>query len=264
MKAKKRLGQNYLIDEVIRDKIIEAAEISASDTILEVGPGLGMLTEKLAESAGRVIAVEVDEGLVDRLGRKFSKMSNLVIIHADILKVDLQNALGGETSYKVVANIPYYITSPILSYFTQADFKPSLMVIMMQQEVADDVTSSPGHLSFLSVSMQLFSRPSVVCKVPASSFNPQPNVNSTVVKFEMLKEPVVPIDNIKLFLEFLHSGFKAPRKQLHNSLAIGLKMEPGYVDDLLVKSGIDPQKRPGNLTLIEWFELYRNMGAGRC
>jgi 16S rRNA (adenine1518-N6/adenine1519-N6)-dimethyltransferase len=264
LKAKKRLGQNFLVDESVRDAIIEAASISAEDTIVEVGPGLGVLTEKLAALAGRVVAVELDENLSTRLKNKLSRFDRLEIVHADILQVDLKQIIRPDTPYKMVANIPYYITSPILRYFTQTEMRPSLMVIMMQDEVAGDVTSKPGHMTFLSVSMQLFSRPEIICKVPSTSFSPAPRVDSAVVKFNMLEKPAIPAENIESFLELVHAGFAAPRKQMHNSLALGLKLEIDEAVSLLENSGIDPHRRPGTLTIPEWWELYRNSGVGHC
>ena len=264
MKAKKRLGQNFLIDESIRDAIIEAACIAAEDIIVEVGPGLGVLTEKLAALAGRVVAVELDENLSVRLKNKLARFDRLEIVHADILEVELKKVLSPDLSYKVVANIPYYITSPILRYFMQNEVRPSLMVIMMQEEVARDVASKPGHMTFLSVSMQLFSRPEIVCKVPSTSFDPVPKVDSAVVKFDMLEKPAIPLQDIDSFLELVHAGFAAPRKQMHNSLALGLKLETDEAVGLLKKSGIDPQRRPGTLTIPEWWELFRNSGVKHC
>jgi 16S rRNA (adenine1518-N6/adenine1519-N6)-dimethyltransferase len=264
LKAKKRLGQNFLVDETIRDRIIESAEISAADTVVEVGPGTGVLTEKLAASAGRVVAVELDESLAARLMRKLAGSQNVEIIHDNILDVELKGLLGDSVRYKVVANIPYYITSPILRYFTQNELKPELMVIMMQEEVAKDVAAKPGHMTFLSASMQVFSKPEIVIKVPAESFDPRPKVDSAVVRFVMLKKPSVPVSDIEGFLEFLHAGFGAPRKQMRNSLAVGLKIETQQAGELLNEADIDPQRRPGMLTLEEWFNLYRCVEEGRC
>ena len=258
LKAKKGLGQNFLVDDNIRDTIINAASISSADTIVEVGPGLGVLTEKLAGLAQRVVAVELDDNLAERLTRKLSRFSNLQIVHDDILQVDMKKILGPDILYKVVANIPYYITSPILRYFSQNEVKPSLMIIMMQDEVAADITAKPGHMTFLSVSMQLFSLPEIVCKVPAASFYPSPKVDSAVVKFTMLGAPAVPVENIEDFLQLVHAGFAAPRKQMRNSLALGLKLETQAAVELLEKSGIDPQRRPGALTVDEWWSLFRN------
>ncbi len=263
LKARKSLGQNFLVDEDIRDSLIEAAGLSAGDTVIEVGPGLGVLTEKLASHAGRVIAIELDSNLAERLGNRLTRFSNIDIINADILNLDLIELIKGVT-YKVVANIPYYITSPILRYFMQAELRPSLMVIMMQEEVALDITAKPGSMGFLAVSMRLFSIPRIVCRVPADRFYPVPKVDSAVVKFDMLALPAVDVGDVEGFLELVHAGFGAPRKQLHNSLAIGLGKEPAAAEEILTRAGIDSRRRPGTLTLDEWSALYREAGSASC
>jgi 16S rRNA (adenine1518-N6/adenine1519-N6)-dimethyltransferase len=263
LKARKSLGQNFLVDDNVRDNIIEAAGLTAGDTVIEVGPGLGILTEKLASQAGRVVAVELDDSLAERLRNRLVRFSNIEIINADILSLDLNTLIKGGT-YKVVANIPYYITSPILRFFMQAELRPSLMVIMMQEEVALDVTAKPGAMGFLAVSMRLFSIPRMICRVPADCFYPAPRVDSAVVRFDILARPAVEVGDVEGFLELVHAGFKAPRKQLHNSLAIGLGLEPAATEKILMQAGIDSHRRPGTLTLDEWSALYREAGAIRA
>ena len=263
MKARRSLGQNFLVNEAVRDCIIEAACLSLADTVIEVGPGLGMLTKSLASRAGRVIAVELDDGLAERMTRQLSGLSNVRIINADILSLDLTPLINSGT-YKVVANIPYYITSPILRYFMQALLKPSLMVIMMQEEVAREITAEPGAMGFLAVSMRLFSVPEMVCSVPADCFYPAPRVDSAVVRFDMLPQPAVDVGDVEAFLEMVHAGFGAPRKQLHNSLAIGLGCEPADAEKILERAGIDSRRRPGTLALDEWAALYREAGGALC
>jgi len=263
LRARKSLGQNFLAVDSIAEAIIEAAAICRDDTVLEVGPGLGALTRKLAAGAGRVIAVELDAGLALKLGKKLAGCLNVKIVQADILKQDL-NDLVGYSNYKVVANIPYYITSPILRYFTRADKKPALMVIMMQEEVAREVTAPEGRMGFLAVSMRLFSNPEIVFKVPAASFYPVPRVDSAVVKFNMLPAPALDIEDIDSFLDLVHCGFAAPRKQVRNSLAIGLKIDAAEAEGVLRRAGIDPGRRPGALAMAEWAALYRVAGGGPC
>jgi len=263
LRARKSLGQNFLVVDSVGEAIIEAAALAADDTVLEVGPGLGALTEKLAAGAGRVIAVELDEGLVSRLKKKLGVYHNVRIIHADILTQDLKSLVEG-SSYKVVANIPYYITSPILRYFTRADRRPDLMIIMMQEEVAREVTAPQGKMGFLAVSMRLFSNPEIILRVPAASFYPVPKVDSAVVKFSMLPAPALKIADIDGFFELVHCGFSSPRKQLRNSLAIGLKIEAAKAESILRGSGIDPGRRPGSLSLEEWSALYLAAGGGKC
>lgn len=263
LKARKSLGQNFLVVDSIRDAIIEAAALSADDTVLEVGPGLGALTEKLAAGAGRVIAVELDANLALRLGNKLGGYRNVQIVQADILQQDLDDLVGA-SSYKVVANIPYYITSPILRYFTRATSRPAMMIIMMQEEVAREVAAPEGRMGFLAVSMRLFSNPEIILKVPADSFYPVPRVDSAVVRFNMLPAPALDITDIDGFLDLVHCGFAAPRKQLRNSLAIGLKIEAADADNMLRRAGIDPARRPGSLSLTEWSVLQGVAGGRLC
>jgi 16S rRNA (adenine1518-N6/adenine1519-N6)-dimethyltransferase len=263
LKARKGLGQNFLTDNNIRDEILAAASLSPGDMVIEVGPGLGMLTEELVKVAGKVVAVELDDSLAERLRKKLKSSDNIEVVSSDILKLDLQSVLKGAGSYKVVANIPYYITSPILHYFMHAGTRPVLMVIMMQKEVAEDVTAPPGKMNFMSVSMRIFSRPEMVCVVPAASFYPAPRVDSAVVRFNILEQPAVQVEDLEKFLEFIHCGFSAPRKKIRNSLSLGLKIEADEADKLLLKAGIDPQSRPGALLLEEWTGLYEARGESR-
>ncbi|MBN1691670.1 MAG: ribosomal RNA small subunit methyltransferase A [Dehalococcoidia bacterium] len=263
LRACKSLGQNFLVVDSVGEAIIEAAALKSDDTVLEVGPGLGALTEKLAAGAGRVVAVELDGSLVSRLRKKMGAYSNVSIVHADILGQDL-HSLVKDSSYKVVANIPYYITSPILRYFMRADRRPQMMIIMMQEEVAREVTARAGKMGFLAVSMRLFSNPEIILKIPAASFYPVPKVDSAVVKFNMLPAPALKIADIDGFLEMVHCGFSAPRKQLRNSLAIGLKIEAAVAESILRRADIDPGRRPGSLSLEEWSVLYRAAGGEKC
>lgn len=254
----KRLGQHFLIDQGIRDRIIEAAELDSSDVVIEVGPGLGMLTRRLVGKAGNVIAVEIDNKLALKLRAEFAGCNNFELINSDILKLDLPAVVRKYASYKVVANIPYYITSPILHYFIYAKFKPSLMVVMVQEEVARAITAGPGGMSFLSVSLQVYSQPEIICRVPAKSFYPPPKVESSVIRFRMLEKPAVTVDNISAFLDMVHAGFAAPRKQLRNSLALGLNIDPESAGSILSGAGINYRRRAETLTLGEWQHLYSN------
>ena len=263
LRAHKSLGQNFLVVDSVSDAIIEAAGLCAGDTVLEVGPGRGALTEKLAAGAGHVVAVELDARLALKLTKKLGGYSNVRIVQGDILKQDLNDLVGG-SAYKVVANIPYYITSPILRYFMHTKNRPALMVMMMQEEVAMEVAAPEGRMGFLAVSMRLFSNPEIVFKVPAASFYPEPRVDSAVVKFNMLPAPALDISDIDGFLDMLHCGFASPRKQLRNSLAIGMKVGAEESENILRKAGIDPARRPGSLTLAEWSALHRVVGGGWC
>lgn len=254
LRPKKRLGQHFLIDRRVLKKIVKAAEISPQDIIVEVGPGLGILTQALAKKAGKVIAVEIDPQLVSILKTTFSASSNVKILQGDILKIN-PGELVGDFPYKLVANIPYYITSPILGHFLKAEIKPRLMVIMVQREVAEEITAKPGEMSFLSVFVQLYSRPKVIDYIPAKAFHPPPKVESAILRLEIFEQPVINVD--ESFFPLLEAGFSAPRKQIHNSLALGLNMKPQEVALKLKALGIEPQRRPQTLSLEEWAKIWQ-------
>jgi 16S rRNA (adenine1518-N6/adenine1519-N6)-dimethyltransferase len=256
LKARKSLGQHFLIDDKVLSTIIEAAELSSKDTVVEVGPGLGILTNELARYAGDVVAVELDTRLASLLQRRLASLSNLRVINADILKVTPSQLLGGKNTYKVAANLPYYITSPVLRYFMESTPKPSLMVIMVQKEVGEAIVASPGKMSLLAVSLQLYSKPKVISYVSAKSFYPQPKVDSVILRFDMLPEPAVKVEDVSGFFEVVKSGFSSPRKQLHNSLAHGLGMKPAEITRFLKRAAIDPKRRADTLSLEEWAKLY--------
>ena len=254
--ARKSLGQNFLIDESLLPVIIEAAELGADDNVLEIGPGLGMLTGQLLQHAGRVIAVEIDEKLAEALRKKFADRENLRIINSDILKTSLEDIIIGAPSYKVVANLPYNITSPVLHYFTGAQEKPELMVIMIQKEVAEAIVARPGNLSVLAIGLQLLTRPKIIKLVPPESFYPAPKVDSAIIRLDFMEKPAVEVDDAVTFLKFVKKSFHSPRKTIHNSLRLGLKLDAAAAVALLQSNYIDRSKRPGELTLQEWQKLY--------
>ena len=256
LKARRSLGQHFLIDETVLKTIIEAAELSPEDTVIEVGPGLGIVTAELVRNAGNVIAVELDTRLASLLKRRSGSLANLSVINADILKVNLSQLLEGKSKYKVVANLPYYITSPVLRYFVEALPNPSLMVVMVQKEVGEAIVTGPGKMSLLAISLQMYSEPKIVSYVPAQSFYPQPKVDSVILRLDLLPEPAVKVTDVEGFFEVVRCGFSSRRKQLHNSLAHGLGIKPAEVALLLEKANIDPKRRAETLSLEEWAELY--------
>ncbi|MBM3118853.1 MAG: ribosomal RNA small subunit methyltransferase A [Chloroflexi bacterium] len=256
LRARKSLGQHFLIDETILETIIEAAELSPKDTVVEVGPGLGVLTIELAPRAGNVIAVELDNELASLLKHRLASHDNLRVVNADILKVNPSQLLEGKRSYKVVANLPYYITSPVLRYFVEALPQPSLMVVMVQKEVGEAIVAGPGKMSLLAVSLQVYSKPKVVSYVPAQSFYPPPKVDSVILRFDLFPEPAVKVADMDGFFEVVRYGFSSPRKQLHNSLAHGLGTKPSEIFPLLKQADIDPKRRAETLSLEEWAKLY--------
>ena len=259
--ARKRLGQHFLVDETTLETIVDAAELSPEDIVIEVGPGLGVLTSELARRVKRVIAVELDTKLALFLKRRLVSLPNVNVINADILKVSPLHLLGENNEYKVVANLPYYITSPILRYFVEAFPKPSLMVVMVQKEVGEAIVANPGKMSLLAVSLQLYSEPRIVSYVPAQSFYPSPKVDSAIMRFDLLSEPAVKVADIDGFFEVVRCGFSLPRKQLRNSLAQRMKAKPSEVALLLEEARIEPQRRAGTLSLEEWARLYEVLAA---
>jgi len=256
IKARKRLGQHFLIDRKVLKAIVQAAELSPEDTVIEVGPGLGMLTVELAKRAGSVIAVELDTRLSELLATRLRAMPNVRIVNADILKVSPAELLEGKAQYKVVANLPYYITSPVLHHFVMASPRPSLMVVMLQREVAEAVVARGGKMGLLAIALHIYSRPRIITYVSPRSFYPPPKVESAVVRFDMLPQPAIDVDTDQ-FLSLVRCGFASPRKKLRNSLAHGLGIGPAEAGSLLEKAGISLERRAETLTLDEWSRLYR-------
>lgn len=263
--ARKSLGQHFLIDESVLEQIVSAAELNPEDIVIEVGPGLGTLTKQLAEHVAKVIAVELDSKLVEMLRRELPPFSNVSIVNADILQITPSQLLerysgfsGGAfaANYKVVANLPYYITSPVLRHFLEASLKPSLMVVMVQREVGEAIVASEGKMSLLSIGVQFYSKPTITARVSAKSFYPPPKVNSVVLRLDLYSKPVVEVTDIPGFFEVVGCGFRSPRKQLRNSLARGLEMSPGEIDLLLEEAGIEGKRRPETLSLEEWRKLW--------
>jgi len=262
LRAKKSLGQHFLVDRDKLHHIISAAELSQEDTVVEVGPGLGILTKELAQQVRRVIAVEADAKLASALGDIVGTSSNIRVINSDILQTDPAFLLASsgielsDSAYKVVANIPYYITSPILRHFLESSPKPSLMVLMVQKEVGEAIVAQPGGMSILSISIQLYGKPTVVDYVPARSFYPSPKVDSAILQIRLYEKPLVCVSNTDKFFEVVRAGFSAPRKQLRNSLAQGLDILPQESADLIEGAEIDPRRRAETLNLEEWARIY--------
>ena len=262
LRANKRMGQHFLVDRGILKSIAAAASLTADDTVIEVGPGTGLLTTELRAAAGEVIAVELDRQMVALLQESFADAANVQVVEGDILTLPPAELLSRHSareaaSYKVVANLPYYITSPVLRHFLHADSRPTLMVVMVQQEVGRAITAVPGDMSLLSVSVQAFARAKVVKRVSARSFHPAPKVDSIVLKLDVLDTPPIPTGEVSRFLDFVGSGFHSPRKQLRNSFGHGLRATRECVDELLARGSIEPSRRPETLTVDEWVRLWR-------
>jgi len=263
-RPKKSLGQHFLIDEAVLERILTAAELSPGDIVVEIGPGLGVLTEGLAKRGARVIAVELDSKLIALLKKRLAAFPDVKIVHADILEVTpaqlLQDNLPDSElarAYKVIANLPYYITSPVLSHFLEAQPGPSEMVVMVQKEVGEAIAAAPGKMRLLSVKAQFYSKPVIISYVPAASFYPPPKVDSVILRLDVYSRPPIEVSDAAGFFDIVMHGFSAPRKQLRNSLAHSLEMPPSQVTLLLEKTGIEGKRRAETLSLKEWRELWK-------
>lgn len=263
-KPKKSLGQNFLIDTRIRHRITDAANLSPSDTVVEIGPGRGFLTRSLSKFAGRLVAVELDESLATSLRDKLDGCANITVITADAREIDINTLVEPKSTYKVVANLPYYAATPIIRRFLEASNKPSLMVVMVQREVAQEMAAAPGKMRLLSVATQLYGAPKIITYVPAKAFRPAPRVTSAVVRIDVYRDIQLPIDSEKTFLDLVRSGFSAPRKQLKNSLALGLELTPTEVAEKLSAASIDPSRRAQTLSLSEWSRLHKSFSIHHC
>ncbi|MEW6143255.1 MAG: 16S rRNA (adenine(1518)-N(6)/adenine(1519)-N(6))-dimethyltransferase RsmA [Chloroflexota bacterium] len=258
LRIQKGFGQNFLIDRTILRDITAAAELSAGDIVVEVGPGLGVLTTELAAAAGRVVAVELDRGLAEGLRDEFRDRTNVTIVNGDILGLSPETLLEPyrmeveASGYKVVANVPYYITSPVLRHFLEARWKPRLMVVTVQREVGESITAGAGDMSLLGAIIQFYAWPKIVRKVSARAFYPAPKVDSVVLRLDVYGKPPVKVADVDAFFRVIKAGFSARRKQLHNPLARGLVLPQTVVAEALKESGIDPMRRAETLTLKEW------------
>jgi 16S rRNA (adenine1518-N6/adenine1519-N6)-dimethyltransferase len=261
LRARKSLGQHFLIDREVLERVASAAGLAANDTVIEVGPGLGVLTRELAVRAGRVVAVELDNRLASILNRTLAPFENVTIVNRDILKIEpaalLEETRGKSAGYEVVANLPYYITSAVIRHFLEARLRPRLMVVMVQKEVARAIVAEAGRMSLLSVSVQFYGRPEIVSYVAAGCFYPPPEVDSAILKINVYPRPLMAEEDASSFFELVRAGFSAPRKQLVNSLAQGLGLAKAEVLPLLERAGIMPRRRAESLNMEEWQRLWQ-------
>jgi 16S rRNA (adenine1518-N6/adenine1519-N6)-dimethyltransferase len=261
LRPKKSLGQNFLVDEAALARVAAAAELTPADSVLEIGPGLGSLTRHLAEAAGQVVAVELDQSLLPALRYVLEPYANVTLLPGDILQL-APSTLALGPAYKVVANIPYYITSAVLRHLLEGNPKPALIVLTVQREVAERLCAGPGAMSLLAVSVQVYSRPRIVARTPAGAFYPRPEVDSAVVRLEVLPEPAVAGMDMDHFFRVVKAGFSQKRKQLRNALAGGLQLAPAVVEAALGRAGVDPQRRAETLGLAEWGAVARGLRRG--
>jgi 16S rRNA (adenine1518-N6/adenine1519-N6)-dimethyltransferase len=256
---KKSLGQNFLHDPNMLEKIVSAAEVTPDDVVLEIGPGTGTLTEMLARHARLVIAIELDERMRPVLDAQLAPYSNVHIVFGDILKTDVQSLIGAD-NFLVVANVPYYITSAILRQMLEAPRRPRRMVITVQQELAERVAAGPGDMSLLAVSVQFYGKPQIVTRMNRAVFWPRPDVDSAVLRIDVYDNPVVDVPDEKTFFQVVRAGFSQKRKQLRNALSGGLQIKSKAAGELLDSAEIDPSRRAETLALEEWAALARVWG----
>ena len=258
LSARKALAQHFLVDQSVLEQILRESEAGPEDTIVEVGPGRGVLTRGLVRRAKRVIAVEMDPHLAASLPETLDNPPNLRVINADAREVDLTQVLQDEVRYKLVANLPYYAANPIVRRFLESEqHRPFLMVVMVQREVAGRMVAEGGRMSLLAVGIQLYGIPRIICEVPPRAFAPPPKVTSAVVKIDPRPHSSVPVEDVAEFFNMVRAGFSAPRKQLRNSLSLGLGVSAQESGRLLEVAGLDPAQRAETLSLEEWWKLYQ-------
>jgi 16S rRNA (adenine1518-N6/adenine1519-N6)-dimethyltransferase len=259
IEPKKSLGQYFMAEPAALQKLVDAARLDPGDAVLEIGPGLGALTDLLAKAARRLVAVEIDVRVIPYLQNRYAAFPNVEIVQADILDLDLEALLGSDAqSYKVVANLPYYITSPILRRLLEGSAPPSLIVVTTQLEVARRMAAQPGEMSLLAVGIQFYGRPEIVSRLKPGVFYPRPGVESAIVR--VTPHPggsPLPADEGERFFRVVRAGFGQPRKQLRNTLSAGLHVGREAAAGWLEEAGVDPKRRAETLSVDEWLALYR-------
>ncbi|PDW01695.1 16S rRNA (adenine(1518)-N(6)/adenine(1519)-N(6))-dimethyltransferase RsmA [Candidatus Viridilinea mediisalina] len=262
------MGQNFLVDGEALARIVAAAELSPNDLVVEVGPGLGVLTWELTQRAEHTVAVELDRRLAARLRDEF-RSAPLSIVEADVLRVAPAELLAAaqtlQRPYKLIANLPYAITSAVLRHFLEASHAPELSVLLVQWEVAQRITATQGNLSILAHSVQLYAEAELVAQVPASSFIPAPAVASAILRLRRRPAPAVVVDDVDQLFRIIKAGFHQARKQLGNALPSGLAAQGRPVSRAqalaaLAAAGVSPQQRAETVSLTQWAEIYRALG----
>ena len=255
LRANKKLGQNFLISQEIVEEIIQKSKITKDDVIIEIGPGLGTLTKALIENAKKVYAIELDPNMVDILKGRFLN-DNLEIIYGDVLKTDLNELIKNESNVKVVANLPYYITTPILMKLLEERYKIKSITVMVQKEVGERLCAKPGGKEYgaITITTNYYSEPNIIIDVPKENFYPSPEVDSCVIKLDVLKKPSVNVNDEKLFFEIIRNGFNHRRKTIANSLSSG-KTDKETITKILEKLGIGEKLRAEDLSIQDYANI---------
>ena len=255
IKMSKKLGQNFLIKRGIVDEIVKAADLQEGEPVLEIGPGIGTLTQGLAQSGANVTAIELDSRLLEVLDTTLAQYSNVTIVHGDVLKLDVPSIMNNEP-FKVVANLPYYITTPIIMSLLESRLPIERLVVMVQKEVALRMVAKPGTKDYgaLSVAVQYYTKPDIVLDVPPKSFLPAPAVTSSVIRCVLRDKPPVDVIDEKLFFRVVKAGFAQRRKTFANTMkTTGLSKD--RIEELLAKANIDGQRRGETFTLQEFADV---------
>ena len=272
MRPSKSFGQHLLIDRSVLERIVEAAEIDATDQVLEVGAGTGVLTRELAKRARRVVAVELERDMLALLAETTRSYMNVELLARNLLFVDPVQVFG-QAPYKLVANLPYYITAPTFRHFLESANPPGLLVVMVQYEVAQRIVAGPGDLSLLGVSVQFYGQPRIIARVPAHAFYPAPKVDSAILRVDVRPQTrllesaaaragsIFPLTQQERnsFFRVVQAGFSGKRKQLHNALAHGLHRKNEEVHAWLSRANIDPSRRAETLSIEEWLGVWREV-----
>lgn len=255
LRANKKLGQNFLINEEVIDEIVQKSEITNEDVVIEIGPGLGSLTKALLGKAKKVVVIELDPNMVDVLKSRFLN-DNLEIVFGDVLKVDLNEIIGKETSVKVVANLPYYITTPIIMKLLEERYKFKAITVMVQKEVGERICSEPGTKEYgaITIAVKYYSVPQIIIDVPKENFLPSPEVDSCVIKLDILEAPSVNVKDEDKFFEIVRNGFNHRRKTISNSLSSG-NVDKENIINILNKLNINEKLRAENLSIQDFANI---------
>lgn len=264
IKPSRSKGQNFLVNEKIYNEIIKAADLKPDDAVLEIGPGLGFLTMKLAKSVEKVLAVELDDALAHylQMGIDAAEIKNVKIINEDILKFNLDSYIKNEfgKKYKIVANLPYNITSIFLRQVFSLNHRPELMVLMLQKEVAERIAAEPGEMSILAISVQYYADIEIIQEVKANNFWPAPEVDSAIISFKIKAKNFYghdyKLEDDQKFFRLIKFGFSAKRKMLKNNLAGGFKISPAEAEKILLQHGLNPKIRAEDLSLLDWSKIF--------
>jgi 16S rRNA (adenine1518-N6/adenine1519-N6)-dimethyltransferase len=265
LKPQKGLGQNFLVDELYLERIVQAGGVEKSDTVLEIGAGLGSLTRYLASSAGEVVAVEIDKNLFPALKKVTKPFENVRLVQGDFMELEIKELVKAD-GYKVVANIPYYLTSNLIRRLMESRVRPKLTVLTVQKEVAQRICAGPGKLSLLALSVQVYGKPKIAFFIPKGAFFPVPQVDSATLVIEYFSQPRIPEERMDHFFLLAKAGFAQKRKMLHNALAGAPDINHQQAQEMLTQAGIEAERRAQTVSIEEWGALtalyseYRSKG----